>query len=604
MSASSSAPTEAARPLHLPVEGLAGDAASPAALGRLTRSLARAGRGPSLKQRRKLVDHMRAVVAALRVRDYQAATERALDALKLEETSGLAWHLLAIAREKSGDLGQAIRAYEAAVRLLPDETDVANDLGRLAQRLGYFEIAEKLFLKRLAQDPGSIEVTNNLACVQRDQGRYGEAIETLRNLLAVEPQSALLWNTLGTVLSDQGEMAGSVVFFDEALRLDPGFSKALYNRANVRMALGSPHDSLRDIDLALSQVDEPVEVDTMLMAKALTQLIAGDLAGGFETYEARFSPLLEGSVRFVSDRPRWDPADDLAGRHLLVFGEQGLGDEVLFANVLPDLIEALGPNGHLTLAVERRLIPLLARSFPTATVVAHRTVRLEGRMTRIAELADDAPPPDAWTPIACLFRRFRRSPDAFPARRSFLTPDPARVAHWRRELAGAGAGPKIGVVWKSLRLDGMRRRYFSPFDLWRPLLSSPGAVFVNLQYGDVSAELEQAKAAGLSLWTPPGIDLKDDLDDVAALACALDLIVGPPNATTNLGAASGADWWAITTPDAWGRFGTDHYPAYPSARIFPIDGFGDWEGVMVRLSDALQPWIADSASRARPGNAA
>ena len=604
MSASSSASTEAAQPLHLPVEGVAGDAASPAALGRLTRSLARAERGPSAKQRRKAIEHMRAVVAALRVRDYKAAAERALDALKLDETNGLAWHLLAIAREKSGDLGQAIRAYEAAVQLLPNETDVANDLGRLAQRLGYFEIAEKLFVKHLAREPGNIEVTNNLACVLRDQGRYGDAIETLRGLLAVEPESALLWNTLGTVLSDQGEMAGSVVFFDEALRLDPDFSKALYNRANVRMALGSPHESLRDIEVALSQVDEPVEIDTIRMAKGLTQLIAGDLAGGFETYEARFSPLLEGSVRFVTDQPRWDPADDPAGRRLLVFGEQGLGDEVLFANVLPDLIQALGPDGHLILAVERRLVPLLARSFPTATVVPHRTVRLEGRLTRVAELPDDAAPADAWTPMGSLFRRFRRSLDAFPARRGFLTPDPARVAHWRKELADAGTGPKIGVVWKSLRLDGMRRRYFSPFDLWRPVLSSPGAVFVNLQYGDVSAELEEAKAAGLSLWTPPGIDLKDDLDDVAALACALDLIVGPPNATTNLGAAGGADWWAITTPDAWPRFGADHYPAYPSARVFPIDGFGDWEGVMARLSDALQPWIADSASRDGAGNAA
>lgn len=601
MSASPSAPAEAAQPLILPVEGVAGDAASPAALGRLTKSLAKAGRGPSLKQRRKAIDVMKASVAALRTRDYQAATERALEALKLDETSGLAWHLLAIAREKAGDLSQAILAYEAAVRLLPNETDVANDLGRLAQRLGYLEIAEKLFIKHLAREPGHIEVTNNLACVLRDQNRYGDAIELLRDLLAVEPESALLWNTLGTVLSDQGEMARSVVFFDEALRLDPDFSKALYNRANVRMALGSPHEALRDIETALSQVDEPVEVDTIRMAKALTQLLVGDLADGFDTYEARFSNLLEGSVRFVTDRPRWDPADDLAGKHILVFGEQGLGDEVLFANVLPDLMEALGPDGHMTLAIERRLVPLLARSFPTATVVAHRTVKLTGQLTRVAELPDDAPPADMWTPIGSLFRRFRRSADAFPARPNFLTPDPARVAHWRAELAKAGPGPKVGVVWKSMRLDGMRRRYFSPFDLWRQVLSSPGAVFVNLQYGDVAAELEEARAAGLPLWSPPGIDLKDDLDDLAALCCALDLMVGPANATTNIGAAGGAAWWAIATPDAWPRFGTDRYPAYPSTRLFPIDGFGDWEGVMARLRDALEPWIADHERR---GNAA
>lgn len=597
-------PAEAVPPAQPAVSSVAGDAASPQALGRLTRSLARADRGPSAKQKRKAVEHMKAAVAAIRARDYDRASARALEALKLDEGSGLAWHLLAIAREKSGNLSQAILAYEAAVKLLPDEGDVASDLGRLAQRLGYLDIAEKLFVKHLAREPGNIEVTNNLACVLRDQSRYGDAIEILRNLLALEPESALLWNTLGTVLSDQGEMAQSVIFFDEALRLDAGFFKALYNRANVRMALGSPLEALRDIETALGQVEEPVEGDTIRMAKALTQIGVGDLANGFETYEVRFSPLLESAVRFVVESPRWEPTDDLAGRHLLVFGEQGLGDEVLFANVLPDLMEALGPDGHMTLAVERRLVPLMARSFPRATVVPHRTVRLEGRLTRIAELADDAPPADAWTPLGSLFRRFRRSSADFPARPSFLTPDPARVAHWRAELAKAGPGPKVGVLWKSLKMEGVRRRNFSPFELWRGVLSTPGAVFVNLQYGDVAAELAEAEAAGLRLWTPPGIDLKDDLDDLAALTCAMDLMVGPPNATSNLAAACGVEWWIIGTPDAWPRFGTDRYPAYPTARVFTVDGFGEWEGVMDRVAGALETRVAEGDTRARGGNAA
>lgn len=598
-----SAPADAVLQPHRALASVAGDAASPQALGRLTRTLARADREPTAKQRRKVVAYMKAALAAIRARDYQAAAARALDALNLDETSGLGWHLLAIAREKSGDFGQAILAYEAAVKLLPQETDVACDLGRLAQRLGHLDIAEKLFVKYLVHEPGHIEVTNNLACVQRDLGRYGEAIETLRNLLTVEPESPVLWNTLGTALSEQGEMAQSLVFFDEALRLDPGFFKALYNRANVRMTLGAPADALRDIDAALTQAEEPFEIDTIRMAKALTQIAMGDLADGFETYEVRFSPLLESAVRFAVEGPRWEPTDALAGRHILVLGEQGLGDEVLFANILPDLVEALGPAGRLTLAVERRLIPLFARSYPGATVVPHRTVKFEGRLTRIAELPDDVTHPDLWTPIGSLFRRFRRSPGAFPMRSRFLAPDPARVAHWRAELAKAGPEPKVGVLWKSLKMEGSRSRFFSPFDLWRQVLASPGAVFVNLQYGDVTADLAEAEAAGLSLWTPPGIDLKDDLDDLAALTCALDLLLGPPNATSNIGAACGAEWWAITPPGAWPRFGTDRYPAYPTTRIFPLDGLRDWEGVMGRVAEALEQWARERTGRGQ-GNAA
>ncbi|WP_372707099.1 tetratricopeptide repeat protein [Brevundimonas sp.] len=601
MLAHSPAPVGAAQPLELKPDGPAGDAASSAALSRLKRSLAQSHRrSQGAKKLHKAIVLMKAAVAAIEKRDYLSAAQCALDALQVDETNGLAWHILAIARDKAGDAAQAIAAYEAALKLLPDESAIAADLGRLAQRLGYLEIADKLFLKHLAKHPGNLESTNNLACVQRDQGRYGDAIETLKALLALTPDEPMLWNTLGSVLSDRGDMVQSLVFFDEALRLDSGFSKALYNRANVRMALGEVHESLIDIDAAMSQVDEPIEIETMRMAKSMTQMFVGQLEDGFENYEARLSPHLENSVRFVTDCLRLEQGAELAGRHLLVIGEQGLGDEVLFANVLPDLIAALGPDGYMTLAVEHRLVPLMRRSFPGATVVPHRTARIEGRLTRVADRPEGAPPPDAWTPIASLFRRFRRTPDAFPATGCYLGPDPDRVAHWRGELALAGAGPKIGVVWKSLRLEGMRLRYFAPFDLWRPVLTTPGAVFVNLQYGDVAAEIETAKANGISLWTPPGIDLKDDLDDLAALTCALDLMVGPPNATVNIGAACGVPWWAFSTPDDWQRFGTDRFPCYPSTRIFPIEGFGEWEGAMARVGAALDGWVTE---RAR-GNAA
>ena len=168
-------------------QGVAGDSASPESIRKLSRQLAH----PKLavKAQRKALETLKAALMAIRAGDFELGGRRALEALKIDETNGLAWHVLAICREKSGKLGQALLAYEAALQLLPNETDVANDLGRLAQQLGYLEIAEKLLLKYLAADPGHIEATNNLACVQRDQKRYGDAVETLRALLGVEPES-------------------------------------------------------------------------------------------------------------------------------------------------------------------------------------------------------------------------------------------------------------------------------------------------------------------------------------------------------------------------------------------------------------------------------
>jgi hypothetical protein len=217
---------------------------------------------------------------------------------------------------------------------------------------------------------------------------------------------------------------------------------------------------------------------------------------------------------------------------------------------------------------------------------AHASYKLNGHNLRTAPDVDEAAF-DLWAPLASPLRRFRPSVAAFPAHDGYLTPDPDRVNRWRAEL-GQLPGRKVGVLWKSLKLDGSRLREFSPFERWRQVLEVPGVTFVNLQYGECDAEIEQAREAfGVDIWRPPGIDLKDDLDDLAALCCALDLVVGPANATTNIAGACGAPVWLISTPVAWPRLGTDRYPWYPATRVFATHAFGHWDGVMSEIAMAL-----------------
>ena len=165
------------------------------------------------------------------------------------------------------------------------------------------------------------------------------------------------------------------------------------------------------------------------------------------------------------------------------------------------------------------------------------------------------------------------------------------MAHWAAELEKLGPGLKVGLHWKSLVLTGSRARYFSSFERWKPVLTTPGAVMVNLQCGDVSDDLAAAAAAGVSIWTPP-INLKDDLEDVAALSAALDLVIGPGIAGTNLAAAVGGTAWMITAPDDWHFLATDKYPFYPHLRYFRRDSFGDWDGAISRIRTALEEAVA------------
>ncbi len=571
-------------------QGTVGDAASPAALSRLQKALA-AGKGRAadrkkLKAQQGVLGQLNLALAHLRQHDFKAATEKAMAALRLDERSGIAWHILAIAQEKSGRVAQALTAYEAAMKLLPAEADVAQDLSRLAQRLGYLDIADKLLVHYLNAHPGHLEATNNLASVRRDQSRYEEAVEILRARIETEPQHAILWNTLGTVMSDQGQSATAVTFFDEALRLKPDFAKARYNRGNARQPLGDLDGALQDVEAAREGADPGFERAMMDMSRALLLLSMGRLGEGFDAYEVRLNPAMPDAMQVLADAPRWDGQSSLKGRRVLVVGEQGLADEVLLGTVLPDLMAELGADGRMYLAVEKRLIGMFQRTFPDAIVGAHRAVRHEGRLTRFAPFMKEHEPVDCWLPLGQLCTRYRREIGAFPAEAGYLKADPERVAYWKAELDALGPELKVGVHWKSLVLRGVRARYFSAFQRWAPVLTTPGCRFINLQCGDTEADLAEAKAAGVELWTPP-FDLKDDLEDLAAISVAADVVVGPGIAGVNIAAAVGAETWMITAPDDWHLLGTDHYPFYPRQTNIQAGAFGIWDGALATVSERL-----------------
>jgi ADP-heptose:LPS heptosyltransferase len=95
------------------------------------------------------------------------------------------------------------------------------------------------------------------------------------------------------------------------------------------------------------------------------------------------------------------------------------------------------------------------------------------------------------------------------------------------------------------------------------------------------------KTWGVDIWSPPDIDLRQDLDDLAALSSAMDLVVGFSNATLNIAAACGAPCWLIASRGAWTLLGTERYPWYPQVRAFLQPADGDWAPTMAAVATAL-----------------
>lgn len=495
----------------------------------------------------------------------------------------------AVRLEREGDLAGALATYEEALGVAPHDPDLIGALAQIAERLGMTEPAEALWRQACALAPDSLQAQDGRARTLRNLGRYDEAIAVLQAAIEANPTEARLWNSVGVTLSQQGQTETALTFYDEALRLDRRLATAAYNRACAHFDLGDLEAAQADFVAADKLARKPAETAMITFAAATLALARGDLSAAWAGYESRLSPHLPKPVTFEAPGRRWAPNLPLEGKHLLVLAEQGLGDELLFASLLPDVIKALGAEGRLTLAVEPRLVDLFARSLPQARVIPHQTEIAGDRRRRSAK---DLEPHeiDLWAPLASLPRRFRATIEDFPQRAGFLVPDPQRVAHWRNWL---GEGPRaVGLTWRSGNLLGDRRRQYPPMASWKPVLQAGTTRLVNLQYDVLPDELAALEAlGGRPLLEPPGLDLRHQIDDLAALCAALDLVVSVSNATGQLAGACGRPTVMLCVPAAWPRLGQANYPWHPTIRPVAPPTFGAWDPAMAQTAALIETLI-------------
>lgn len=527
--------------------------------------------------------------------DNVAAARLAHKAYLLAPDMALTNHVLGLMLYNLGRLSRALDFFETAWKIDPNDAEIYQKMGLVAWKLNMLDAAERFYRLQYQLAPTAVDAAINLGGVLRDAGKFEEAIEILRTAIYAHQENYELWNSMGTVINDSGDPVQARTFYEEALRLKPTYGRAHNNMANIHELLGEPELAIPHFDAALKDPADAMEEATIQHGRSMVMLAAGRIEEGWAANESRLNPNRAQATLFTLKTPMWDGTDpeQLRGKTLLFVGEQGLGDEILFMNTVKDLLGAVGPDGELRIACEYRLMPLVRRSFPTAVVGHHMSANVEGRDVRVVPKLEEGA--DFWTPMATPLRAFRNSLEAFPSEEGFLTPDPETQAAFRKQIDGFGAGLKVGVLWKSLNMNARRSRFFSAFDAWEGVLKTPGVDFINLQYGQVEDELALAKERfGVTLHQPSDIDLKMDLDKVAAYASACDLVIGPMNATSNLAAACGGKVWFIhARSSTWTLLGSDRQHWYPQTRSYFGSGFQDWENTMARVASDL----ADQASR-------
>jgi Flp pilus assembly protein TadD len=494
--------------------------------------------------------------------------------LRADATSHYAVGLAALGLRNQLEAESSLRR---AVELMPRHGRAWNALGVAFQRAGRVDDARHAFETAVDVWPGNGWAHSNLGLTLWDQGRLEGAIEHLRRASELYPENSSIVVNLALVLKSAGAL-------EEAQGLLAEASKRFGQRANILLAQSNVAREFGDTATAESHCRAAIAMDpeSAEARAALGEILVGrgEFTTGWREYEYRHR--IAGAPGSPFPWPQWD-GGSLAGRTIVIYDEQGIGDIVLFASCLSDAIEEAE---RCILVCSPRLHGLFARSFPRAIMPPVDSLRsTQSTMEAVQGYA-----PDCCAPIGNLMARFRSERAAYAAGSAYLTTDPVRRAHWRSQLS-PDEGPIVGIAWRGgSPKTGDRAREIRREDVER-LFDVPGCRFVILQHfptREDRAWLDRVAA------TRANVRLESDqtcidLDELASLVSTLDMVVSACCTLVHVSGAVGVPTLALAPVGVSWRyqFSGGAVPWYPSVEVARQSAVDDWSVPVARAVERL-----------------
>jgi tetratricopeptide (TPR) repeat protein len=482
------------------------------------------------------------------------------------------------------NLGQALRrqrrldeaktALEQAVAVAPRLAIAHANLGGVLKELGDATGAVASLRLALEIFPGLENARLELAHLEFLAGDCESARRTLLQGFALVPASANLHFFLGNLDREEMRPEEGLRNYERALALDPTHAEAELGLARVLMDLGEWERARAVFESACARPD-PLEAR---IAQSFLLLATGDFADGFAAMEQRLesaAPILQfvrDQVAKMSGKPLWH-GEALDDRNLLVWTEQGIGDNVMMCRYVP-LLRARGA-GRVLVYCEPQMAGLL-QSLPGVDAVV------------LKPAIPDAQTFDCHCSIMSLPHLFATREDTIPGAVPYLRVAQRKKEFWSDRVAKFD-GFRVGLAWAGTRHHKMDYMRSIPFGLLEPILQIPGVRFFSLQQGDAAAEAGGAK---LTDWMADCTELTD----TAALIDNLDLVISVDTAVAHLAGALGKRVWMLNrfaTDWRW-MLGRTDSPWYPSMRIYRQPARNDWQSPILAVAADLAALAARS----------
>ena len=461
---------------------------------------------------------------------------------------------------------EALASYDKALAIQPDYAAALNNRGVALQNLKRLDEALASYDRALAVSPAYADALSNRGSVLQDLRRPEEALASFDQALAIRPDYPEALHNRGNVLHDLQRPGEAVASYDKALALRPNYAEALNNRGSALHDLQRSQEALASCNRALAIRPDYPEAR---FDRGIIALATGDFPAGWAGYEQRWNLKEAPPRKLVAPYPAWK-GEDLRGKRIIVYEEQGLGDVIQFSRFLLRLA-ALGAG-----------VTFLVRAS------MHRLLRALAPAIRLADTHPAGEVFDFQCALLSLPSVLGTTLDTVPADIPYLVPEAPLVAAWQRRIGHEGV--KIGIAWQGNPTSKADIGRSFPLRCYRPVAAIPGVRLISLQKTHGAAQLASLPA-GMTVETL-GADWDSGPDafvDTAAVMAALDLVIAPDSAIAHLAGAMGRPVWVVlkAVPDWRWMLDRANSPWYPTARLYRQRRRGDWDEVFERIAAGL-----------------
>jgi tetratricopeptide (TPR) repeat protein len=566
----------------------------------------------------------------VRVGDLKASINCYQQAIKINPNFAAAYNNLGLSLMDQGETELAIRSYQKAVKIKPDHADAYSNMGNALNSQGDKKAAIGSYKQAIKIKPNHAEAYNNMGNVLRNQGDTVAALVCYQQVLQINPAHAGAHNNIGLAQIDQGDTDAALISYKEAIGVDPTYAEAHHNIAialrvggKLEAAINSfkqaiylnPHHTGAynnmgnaqrdngDLDAALDSYKQALDISPSAethfnmgialmekgdlktamesyeraisikpnyadahINKAALHLRLLDFEAGWLSYEWRWKVLKDMPQFLNTSKPLWKP---LMKQRVLLWGEQGLGDEIMFASLILDMHSL---SSKLIVQTDQRLVDLFKRSFPD-------NIDFRPHNEIVSETEYDAHMPLGSAPL-----HFRQTIESFKGRsEGWLSACSTRAKILRSKLLCDDSEVLIGISWHTTaRRNGAQNRLI-PLNQIAQMLQASKVRLVSLQYGDFANEIKKLSTDyGIKVAQVNEVDNMNDIDGLAALISACDRIVSIDNTTVHLAGALGKETKVLLPHDCewrWGQVSEDSY-WYDSVQLHRQVIIGDWEHVI------------------------